>query len=385
MGFGAFSIIHFTTVHSRTDTRIRIKEVGTLARKWPGTVALFVQDGKGQAQYLEDGYVVCDTGAPFAGRVRRMTLGAVRMYRAVRASRPKIAHFHDPELMPLAFFLKISGCRVIFDVHEDLPKQLHHSASLPVPLRIVATWAYLAFEYLARRFFDACVIVVPSQRERFKEPTTVLLANFPSLAEFPALPNPSPARVPGRFVYAGGITRPRGLLQMVQALGRLPDDRASLHLLGAFNSTTLQSEAQAEPGWKKVNFLGWADRAKIIAELGSASAGLVLLHPTPQYQIAYPVKMFEYMAAGLPVIASDFPLWREIVEGAGCGLLVDPMNPGAIASAMQWIIDHPEEAAEMGRRGRAAVESTYNWEAESTKLVELYRRLLQAPSEGQVT
>jgi hypothetical protein len=95
--------------------------------------------------------------------------------------------------------------------------------------------------------------------------------------------------------------------------------------------------------------------------------------------------MFEYMAAGLPVIASDFPLWREIVDGAGCGLLVDPMDPRAIAEAMQWIIDHPEEAAEMGRRGRAAVEHTYNWEAESTKLVELYRRLLLASEEGRQT
>jgi glycosyltransferase involved in cell wall biosynthesis len=82
------------------------------------------------------------------------------------------------------------------------------------------------------------------------------------------------------------------------------------------------------------------------------------------------------MAAGLPVIASDFPLWREIVEEAGCGLLVDPKDPQAIADAMQWILDHPEEAAEMGRRGRAAVEARYNWEAESAKLVSLYRRLL---------
>jgi len=88
------------------------------------------------------------------------------------------------------------------------------------------------------------------------------------------------------------------------------------------------------------------------------------------------VKMFEYMAAGLPVIASDFPLWRRIVDGAGCGLLVDPLDSAAIARAMQWILDHPEEAEAMGRRGGAAVESNYDWAGEAKKLIGLYCQIL---------
>jgi hypothetical protein len=87
--------------------------------------------------------------------------------------------------------------------------------------------------------------------------------------------------------------------------------------------------------------------------------------------------MFEYMAAGLPVIASDFSLWREIVDGSGCGLLVDPMDPEAIAEAMQWILEHPAESEAMGRRGRQAVKERYNWEQEAKKLIRLYRRLLE--------
>jgi glycosyltransferase involved in cell wall biosynthesis len=88
--------------------------------------------------------------------------------------------------------------------------------------------------------------------------------------------------------------------------------------------------------------------------------------------------MFEYMSAGLPVIASNFPLWKEIVEGNKCGICVDPMDPKAIASAIQWMIDHPEEAEEMGKNGRRAVETKYNWANESKKLVGLYQRLIQA-------
>lgn len=371
-------IVHFTTVHPRTDTRIRIKEVATLARVWPGEVALFVQDGKGIEVAPECGYFIHDTGAPPRGRFRRMTIGAWRMYRAVRKARPRVAHFHDPELLPWAILLRVLGIQIVFDMHEDIPRQLLHKDWVHPLAARVASWIYILFELSAKRWLDAIVIVVPALRERLDSKNVILIANFPSLSEFPATPEAKRERMAGRFVYVGGIVGVRGVREMVEAIGLVRDDRVQLNLLGAFNDEQLEVQMRALDGWRRVQFLGWSDRKTVVAELSKASAGLVLLHPTPQYVISYPVKMFEYMAAGLPVIASDFPLWREIVEGAGCGLLVDPLDPVAIAEAMQWIIDHPEEAAEMGRRGRVAVERTYNWEAESSKLIDLYHRLLPA-------
>lgn len=369
-------IIHFTTVHPRTDTRIRVKEVATLARHWPGQVFLFVQDGKGDEADARGGFRIHDTGAPERGRLRRMTVGAFRMYRAVRRARPRVAHFHDPELLPWAMLLRLQGCRVIYDMHEDLPLQLRHKAYLsPSAARTLGLLAEL-LERVAIRVLSGAIVVVPAMQKRFARYGTILLANFPSLAEFPAMPGDEPQRVPGRFVYVGGLVGVRGIREMVDAVALVKDERARLHLMGSFSDPSLETGTAERPGWQRTEFLGWSSRETVVSELSQASAGLVLLHPTPQYVIAYPVKMFEYMAAGLPVIASDFPLWREIVEGAGCGLLVDPLDPQAIADAMQWILDHPEEAAEMGRRGRKAVEERFNWEAESEKLVALYRNLL---------
>ena len=106
-------------------------------------------------------------------------------------------------------------------------------------------------------------------------------------------------------------------------------------------------------------------------------AGLVTLHPVINYLDALPIKMFEYMAAGIPVIASDFPLWREIVVGNQCGLCVDPMDPAAIARAIDHLAQHPDEACQMGENGRRAVLEKFNWAVEEKKLIQLYEDLLK--------
>jgi glycosyltransferase involved in cell wall biosynthesis len=83
------------------------------------------------------------------------------------------------------------------------------------------------------------------------------------------------------------------------------------------------------------------------------------------------------MSAGIPVIASDFPLWRQVIENNGCGLLADPTDPLSIARAVEMIIREPDMAEQMGKRGRHAVETNYNWEIEETKLIQLYENLFQ--------
>lgn len=369
-------IIHFTTVHPRTDVRIRVKQVATLAKQWPEQVALYVQDGLGNEHDAQDAFKIYDIGPRPKGRLRRMTLGTFRMYRAIVRARPQIAHFHDPELLPWAMLLHFHRIKVIYDMHEDLPNQLLHKDYLPVAIFRALSLVMEKMELIAARMFAGIIVVVPAMQARFKSENPLLLANFPSLLEFPPLSKQKLNRTPGRFIYVGGIEGVRGISEMTDAISLVEDVRASLRLLGTFAYDHLEQQTRARSGWRRVVFLGWCGRTTVIEELSKASAGLVLLHPTPQYVISYPVKMFEYMAAGLPVIASDFPLWREIVESSGCGLLVDPLDPQAIASAMQWILDNPEEADAMGRRGRVAVEACYNWEAESHKLVTFYRRLM---------
>ncbi|MGI9040569.1 MAG: glycosyltransferase, partial [Gemmatimonadales bacterium] len=173
-----------------------------------------------------------------------------------------------------------------------------------------------------------------------------------------------------------GITRIRGVAEMVRAMDFLPADaNARLALAGPFDSPALEREVEDLAGIDRTDLLGPLQRDKVAEHLGSGRVGLVLLHPVPAYLESVPTKMFEYMAAGLPVIASNFPAWRTLIEGIGCGLVANPLDPADIAHAIQWIFEHPAEAEEMGERGREAVLKDYNWEAEARRLVEAYDRL----------
>jgi glycosyltransferase involved in cell wall biosynthesis len=368
-----------TTVHNRIDTRIRLKQAASLAAKSGEQITLFVQDDQGSEKDEAARVEVVDTGPKTGSRPLRMTIGAWRMWRTVRRARPKVAHFHDPELIPAGLLLKLSGIKVVYDVHEDVPQQILGKFWLPQIFRRPAAWAVEVVEWIAGRCFDAIVSATPKIAERFPSDKTVVVQNFPILQEL-VVSNPKPYsdREP-HFAYVGNITRVRGALEMVAAMSKVTKNRTRLQLAGTFASPDLEAEIEGQPGWKKVDFLGWVSRGQVAELLDSVRAGLVLFHPGPNHGSSQPNKMFEYMATALPVIASDFPLWREIVAGTGCGLLVDPLDPVAIARAMHWILNHPQEAEAMGERGRQAVAEKYNWERESHNLLVLYEKLLKVP------
>ena len=165
---------------------------------------------------------------------------------------------------------------------------------------------------------------------------------------------------------------------MVRAMGLLPANvQARLKLVGNWGSPDLPAELSTIPGWDRVNFVGPLGRAEVAGELQNAYAGLVILHPEPNYVASQPVKLFEYMCAGIPVIVSDFPVCREIVAHARCGILVNPLDPAEIASAMEFLLTHLDEAEEMGRRGLQAILERYNWANEEKTLLQVYSELFR--------
>jgi glycosyltransferase involved in cell wall biosynthesis len=164
---------------------------------------------------------------------------------------------------------------------------------------------------------------------------------------------------------------------MIRAMGQVKKSHPAVKLViaGMFVPAEYDNELAQEDGWDAVEFVGWKNREDMRILLANADIGIALMHPVENYVAAQPNKLFEYMAAGLPVVASDFPWWRNIIEGSGAGLLANPQDPESIADKIEWLIGHPDEAHKMGVAGRRAVDLQYNWTAEFRKLHELYTAL----------
>ncbi|MGE0625204.1 MAG: glycosyltransferase family 4 protein [Pseudomonadales bacterium] len=368
-------VAHVTTVHQRGDVRIRHKECMSLVSDGRYRVRLIVADSRGDE--VIDGLEIRDLGMPGdGGRTVRWLLGSWRVLREILRTRPRLLHFHDPELLPVFLFFRLLGHRVVYDVHEDLPTQMLAKHWLPKPLRRILGMAVAALEWIAGRTLSGMVAATPTIAARFPASKTVLVRNFPLIDEF-SEPGPRQVERPEFFAYVGVIASIRGAEVMVDAVsGMGPGTR--LLLAGNYSPDSLRDQLQQRGGWSKVVEEGWLEREAVATMLNSCRAGLVLLQPLPNYVDALPVKLFEYMAAGIPVIASDFPGWREIIEPADCGILVDPADRKSVTRAMSIILSDPEEADAMGARGRQKIESVYNFAGEADQLIGLYRRLLPA-------
>ncbi|MCU7698955.1 glycosyltransferase family 4 protein [Acinetobacter sp. AYS6] len=363
-------VAHLTSAHPRFDTRIFVKQCCSLTQSYD--TYLVVADGNGNE--VKNQVNILDVGK-FNGRKDRMLNAPNAVFEKALALQAEIYHLHDPELIPIGLKLKKMGKKVFFDAHEDLPNQIMSKHYLnPISKKIIA-FLVKTYEKYACAKLDGIVAATPFIRDKFLKinKNTIDINNYPKLEEFSSIP--TNALKGNQVCYIGGLADVRGIVEMVQAINSTQSE-AKLVLAGDFSDKNLEQSVIEMEGWEKVNFLGYVGRNEIKNTLTSSVAGLVVLHPTRSYLDSLPVKMFEYMCAGIPVIASDFPLWRSIVNDAQCGICVDPLKPYEIAKAIDYFINNPDKARLLGEQGRAAVLEKYNWSIEENKLLNFYSSIL---------
>lgn len=359
------TITHLTSAHPRFDTRIFIKECSSLATVKNYEVNLVVADGLRDEQ--KNGVQIYDVGKS-EGRFNRIFKTTKRVLDKAIALDSDIYHLHDPELMFVGWKLKKLGKKVIFDAHEDLPKQVLSKHYLPKHMKKVLSFFVSKIETFILKKLDMTVAATPIIRDKFlsHQIHSVDINNFPILDE---LIDIKPTFKSNTLCYIGLLYETRGIREIIMAIEGLD---VKLIIAGKFFDKEFEDEIKSLEGWKQVDFRGFVDREGIKSILKESIAGFVTLHPTPSYVEAYPVKLFEYMGAGIAVISSNFPLYKGFVESSGSGICVDPLDIQDIKKAIVTLSENKEEAKKMGMLGKEVIQQKYNWEKEEEKLVSAY-------------
>lgn len=298
--------------------------------------------------------------------------------------RPAIVHVYVPEFIPFAFVFRVLGAAVIYEVQENLFKKMNlKQFNRGFLLERTFRW----FDALARRH---CYLIFTEHG--YLDTYTGLAKPHAIIYNYPLLPFLEPFRQPYQpnaaqpvFFYIGWLSFERAFDTLVDGLGQLKQTYPSfvMHLFG--RRTFKDADLERLPAYDTVRgnlyFHGYTDQRRAFPFAAHATAGLALLKPVGDYPDSYTTKLFEYMALGLPVITSDFPLYRDVVERHQCGFCISPYDPAQLAAALTYLIEHPGEARLMGERGRLAVEQTYNWSTEAQKLLDFYALVIQERDE----
>jgi glycosyltransferase involved in cell wall biosynthesis len=367
-------IVQLTSVHQWNDVRIFVKMCRSLARDGHEVHMVAPRENAPERE-LVDGVNVHAVPMP-RNRLERIRRTARAVAARAESLQGDLYHFHDPELIRLMLDAQErTGRPAIYDVHEDYRDQIQTKKWLPPGSRKLVSWLFGRVEDRCTPRLAAVVCTSPHIARRFRSnPALTVIQDYPVLEEFLVEETAPEERIPGRFVFIGEITAIRGIREIVEALPAAGPS-ARLALGGSWEDSRFRGKVAATPGWRQVEELGYLPREAVKRELARAAAGLIFYAPLPNHYFSQPTKLFECMAAGLPLLVSDFPYWRSIIEEIGCGLLADPTQPEKIAQLMRWVADHPEEAREMGKRGREAARSRFNWAGEYRKLVDLYGRI----------
>jgi glycosyltransferase involved in cell wall biosynthesis len=363
-------ICHLTSGHRALDSRIFHKEAKTLSEKGYRVTLIAQHD---QAE-VRDGVKIVPLPTP-RGRFQRMILGPFRIARLAVREGADLYHFHDPDLVFTGLLLKLLGKRVVYDVHEDYPKQVLSKEWIrPGILRVLVAKLFNLVEKGSARAYDSIVAATPDISRNFPAYKTTVVRNFPILSLMDQADG-FEKKTDGKpvVIYAGGLSRVRGTKELIASMGFL-DGAVKLHLLGPWMSESFKDECQATAGYEHVEYMGSVPLAEVYRHLRMADVGVAVLYPIKNYLTSLPIKAYEYMYSGLPMIMSNFPMWMDMF--AQCAVFADPYDPEDIADNIRYLLENPEEAGTIAANGTAMTQDECNWEKESENLTDLYEAVL---------
>lgn len=316
------------------------------------------------------------------GRIEKCVRAGVELSR----SHARTWHVHDPELVPVVVALKAilrRPVRLVYDVHENLPVHIRQRRPRICPLALWRAFSAATerIENTLARKCDLIVAATPTIAERFSGlgVESCVARNYPIAdwtGQTPIARRPSD---PLEVIYVGGVSVQRGILELVDVAERLRDERVRVTVIGRWDDQDL-SERITSTAPKNLRIVSQIPFVEVRTHLLASHVGVVCLHPTEHHEESLPVKLFEYLAAGLPVIASDFPAWRSIIESADAGFLVDPLDVDAIVGSLRTLAEDEALRSRLGRNAARAAIEQYSWAPEAARMIAHYRTLVGIPA-----
>jgi len=371
-------LCHFTTVHTELKSRSFYMEFMPLAAG--GAAVRYV------APAGIDGH---RDGVDFVAVAKpRGRIGQLRNIPAVLKTllrqRADLYHFQDPELLPVALLLKlIFRRRLVFDSYEDFAAMALTTRGMPRVVRPILAAFVGGLQRLAAICFDGVMTADAGTLRRVARvgrSRKLTFYNFPNLEVFP--PPQLSAAKDFDVVYRGGLSERAGTWVLLEAMRLLAAQGRNVRLLliGYCDDGEVERalrERVAGLGLSpQVEIMGRIRHSEMARALGRARIGICPLQDIPKFRVNIPVKVFEYWACGLPVIASDLPPIRPFFKNVHGGILFPPSDAAQLALSIAWLLEHPESSARMGKHGRDAVVERFNHRREVRKLERFFARIV---------
>lgn len=366
-------ICHISSVHKLNDVRIFHKQCVSLAAAGYDVILIACD-----ANIEPNNGVTLLKLKGKGNRLFRILFGNYYVYRLAKAQEADIYHFHDPELLPYGFFLKLmTKAKVVYDSHECYPDFFLQKEWIHFKFRKLLSRLVKVFEDYVVNRIDLVVAATPHISKRFASLKThvVTINNYPLKNEFSFYGKMEDGKEKDGFCYVGTINELRGIIYLLDALDYIPKG-IEFYLAGTFTDSISENKAKNHKNWNRVKFMGQVGRSGIYEIFKKSFAGIVTLLPAPNHIFSQPVKLYEYMAWGLPVICSDFEEWKKIVQSEKCGLSVNPTSAYDIGFAINYLFAESKIRKRMSENGVRLIRTKYAWEFEAAKLLSAYEDIL---------
>jgi glycosyltransferase involved in cell wall biosynthesis len=401
-------ILILAATHEPYDNRVYYKETLSLLKRYR---SLTMITPKGED--FEPAQGVRLKQFPATGRWNRIKT----LFKVAKEEEVDLCHCHEPDSLLAGVWLKREkGCKLIYDSHEYHPESF--SERFPSSTRGVVRWAMLRFERWMVRQCDIVITVNDDLAAKFRGwgAKVAVLPNYPSpelfmepegteglegieslegqksLEDLGGLKSPespfersahSGAGVddhpPLHLTYVGTLAKTRGVLDVLAVAHRLQDEgeAVKVSVIGVSNEARFTEELKAYARENQINLelTGHVPHDQVAERMRNSDVGMLLLHPLERYMKAEPIKLFEYMACGLPVISYHYPAVEGIMEESQCGQMIKPMDlEGVVATLKDWI-HAPEVRRRLGKNGQKAFQEKYNWGVCERRLWQVYEEL----------